>query len=938
MRSLLISAAFALAWGYFVSANAQPQQQIQVREIRVADGAFSRGEPVPNWTDPAAIPAADRSKPVIVRLSETHFLVAPVPAVFVSRAVQVNDASALGEIGQLYIGFIPDYQKLKLHALRLVRGDETIDKTHSVNVRFLQREAGLEQGTYSGIVTAAFLLDDVRVGDTVHLMYSVEGDNPVLAGRYSTFAAWDENVPVKLRRVTLDYPKQRDIQWKFLGDRISATAEPRAGDARGLRRLRFVGTDLAPVEIEAQLPNSYQPYRALQFSEYRGWNEVASWALPLFKPAANPSPEALALLDRLRALPSREARISAALQWVQSEIRYFSISLGESSHRPHAPDTVLQRRYGDCKDKSLLLVWLLQQLGIEAQPALVHSAMKTGPGKLLPTPLAFDHVVVRVDEGRSRFYLDPTRLGQRGKLSRMGQPLDGAEVLIVAPGTDALARIETPNIGELVRSEIEERITLPKLQGEGTVEIRKTYNGVQAEVVRVFLPQLSAPQLHNFALQGFERRYQDAKLLAEPQVADDAERNSITVLVRFTSAKTSFTAPQRWLVPITAANFRGAFPIPQFVKRTLPVGIPTHPYEARYTLEVLWPEDASAMRDPFNDRIENKHFSFVSKGSFRGNRARYEWILRTRTDAIDPGELQKALDEIRKVDNMASGNIFLTRAEVREVIRFSRRSLQDTIRERLQESLERTSKTIAAGRLNGADLADALCTRSEALADLGKTAEAIQDGQEAVRVAPNHPRAFGCRANAFWNAGQFQQAVADYSKALTLGDDQFRTFYRRGHARFYLGKLDEAASDFEKAAASGDGDKVYAELWLAWTLKRMGRELPRELVDRARAEARGAWPRPALAMLAGALSPEDMLREVDRLKGDEREMTLSEGWFYLGQSHLTHNQPTAARDAFAKAREKGVVVYIEHVAAGFELRQMEAAASGASAPVRAAAN
>jgi lipoprotein NlpI/transglutaminase-like putative cysteine protease len=938
MRSLLISAAFVLAGGYVAFANAQPQQQAQVREIRVAEGAFSRGEPVPNWADPAAIPAAERSKPVVVRLAETHFLVAPVPAVFVSRAVQVNDASALGEIGQMYIGFVPDYQKLNLHALRVVRGDETIDKTHNVNLRFLQREAGLEQGTYSGIVTAAFLLDDVRVGDTVHLMYSVEGDNPVLAGRYSTFASWDENVPVKLRRVTLDYPKQRDIQWKMLGDRIPETVDPQAGEARGLRRLRFVGRDLAPVEIEAQLPNSYQPYRALQFSEYRGWNEVASWALPLFKPAANPSPEALALLERLRALPSREARISAALQWVQSEIRYFSVSLGESSHRPHAPDTVLRRRYGDCKDKTLLLVWLLQQLGIEARPVLVHSAMRTGPGKLLPTPLAFDHVIVQVDEGRGRFYLDPTRLGQRGKLSRMGQPWEGSDVLVVAPGTDALARIETPNIGELVRSEIEERVTLAQLQGEGTVEIRRTYNGAQAEALRVYLPQLSPPQLHNFALQGFERRYADAKLVAEPQVTDDVERNSITVVTRLTSAKASFTAPQRWLVPITAANFNGAFPIPQFVKRTLPVGIPTHPYEARYTLEVVWPENASAMRDPFSDRIENKHFSFVSKGSFRGNRARYEWLLRTRTDAIDPGELKDALDEIRKAGNMTSGNIFLARAEMREVIRFTRRSLQDTIRERLQESLERTSKTIAAGRLNGADLAEALCTRSEALADLGKSAEAIQDGHEAVRVAPNHPRALACRANAFWSAGQFQQAVTDYSKALALGDNQFRTFYRRGHSRFYLGKLDEAASDFEKAAAAGDGDKVYAELWLAWTLKRLGRELPSELVDRARAEARGAWPRPALAMMAGALSPQDMLKEVDRLNGDEREMTLSEGWFYVGQNHLTQNQLAAARDAFAKAREKGVVVYIEHAAAGFELRQMESAASGASAPVRGAAN
>ena len=41
------------------------------------------------------------------------------------------------------------------------------------------------------------------------------------------------------------------------------------------------------------------------------------------------------------------------------EIRYYSVSLGESSHRPHTPAEVLRNRYGDCKDKSLLLVTIL---------------------------------------------------------------------------------------------------------------------------------------------------------------------------------------------------------------------------------------------------------------------------------------------------------------------------------------------------------------------------------------------------------------------------------------------------------------------------------------------------------------------------------------------------------------------------------------------------
>jgi lipoprotein NlpI len=915
MRKFLIAAALGLAAGLTVFSSVA--QQPEFREVKVAEGAFSRGDPPPPWVDPLPVPPEERGKPLIVRLADNHYLAGERPAVFVNRAVQVNDAAALGYVGQLPIHFVPEYQRLKLHAMRLLRGGQTIDKTHTVNLRFLQRETGLEQGVYSGVVSAVVLVDDLRVGDTLHVMYTVEGDNPVLGGRYAEFSMWDNAEPIKLRRVTLNYPKDRPIQWKLLGQ-PGAPVEPEVSEAGGLRRLRFVGRDIPAVVLEPQLPESYQAFRVLQFSEYRSWNEVARWALPLFKPSAQLSDEALAVVERVRALPSREARIGAALQWVQSEIRYFSVSLGESSHRPHAPNVVLARRYGDCKDKSLLLISLLHQLGIDAKPVLVSAGSKTTPENVLPTPLAFDHVIVEVNEGGRAFYLDPTRLGQRGRLARMGQPLDGAQVLVVGAETSELTRIATPNITELVRSEIEERITVENLSGEGVIEVRRTYNGAQAEGVRLMLPQLSPAQVEKFAMRGFERRYPDAALLSEPQVSDDAERNSIVVVTRFKSSKASVAAPQRWLVPVTAPNFGGAFPMPEVLRRSLPLGIPTHPYEGRYTLEVLWPKNVSAMRDPYSQRIDNKHFNFASKGSFRGNRAHYEFTLRTRTHWIEPSELQAAYDDIRKVSNLAS-NIFLTRSEVREVIRFTRRSLQDTLRERLQESVERTSKTIAGGGLGGGDLAEALCTRSETYAELGKTAEAIQDGKEAVRVTPNKPDALACRANAFWHAGQFEHAIADYSRALALGHSQFRSFYRRGHARFYLGKLEEAASDFEKAVATGDGDKLYAELWLAWTLKRLGRELPADLVERARGDARGAWPRPALAMLAGALSPEEVLKELERLKGDEREMALTEGWFYIGQNYLTQKQAAAAREAFAKAREKGVIVYIEHVAAGFEL-------------------
>ena len=73
-------------------------------------------------------------------------------------------------------------------------------------------------------------------------------------------------------------------------------------------------------------------------------------------------------------------------------------------------------------------------------------------------------------------------------------------------------------------------------------------------------------------------------------------------------------------------------------------------------------------------------------------------------------------------------------------------------------------------------------------------------------------------------------------------------------------------------------------------------------------------------MLAGAQSEEKMLEVVRRKTGDELDMALAEAWFYVGQHRKIGGQPALAEEAFKLAREKGMTVYIEHVAAGFELR------------------
>ena len=93
---------------------------------------------------------------------------------------------------------------------------------------------------------------------------------------------------------------------------------------------------------------------------------------------------------------------------MQDEVRYFGIEMGSSTVKPGDPSTVFSRRFGDCKDKSLLFVTILRALGIEAYPVLVNSTVRRALADWQPSDGAFDHciAVARCDD--QTYWLDPT--------------------------------------------------------------------------------------------------------------------------------------------------------------------------------------------------------------------------------------------------------------------------------------------------------------------------------------------------------------------------------------------------------------------------------------------------------------------------------------------------------------------------------------------------
>ena len=89
-----------------------------------------------------------------------------------------------------------------------------------------------------------------------------------------------------------------------------------------------------------------------------------------------------------------------------------------------------------------------------------------------------------------------------------------------------------------------------------------------------------------------------------------------------------------------------------------------------------------------------------------------------------------------------------------------------------------------------------------ALFNEGKTEEAIEHYNEAIRIRPIY-QLFGKRGIAYDKLGQYQQAIEDYNVAIRLKPDYAKAYNNRGLAYLKQGKNELGCLDAQKACSMG---------------------------------------------------------------------------------------------------------------------------------------
>jgi len=199
--------------------------------------------------------------------------------------------------------------------------------------------------------------------------------------------------PIASLRVEVDAGGAPGWRWHLEGPAAGLTVAERDGG------VVVTATDLPALEVPELAPvgGAVHPVLRYGWGTDGTWQHVGRWYRDLAASVPRADGEVGAQARALTAgLATPRARLDALALFLQDKVRNVAVLIGDGNYRPSPPAEVLARKWGDCKDKSVLLVDLLAAAGVEAYPALVNKDARRRTDLAFPTPEVFNHAVVAV--------------------------------------------------------------------------------------------------------------------------------------------------------------------------------------------------------------------------------------------------------------------------------------------------------------------------------------------------------------------------------------------------------------------------------------------------------------------------------------------------------------------------------------------------------------
>lgn len=553
-------------------------------------------------------------------------------------AYKLLTSEGVQQMSDITVSFDPKYETLIFHDVILHRSGQRINKLPS-HIKTIQQEESMDRFLYDESFTAIINVHDVRVGDILEYSYTIKGINPVFKGRVMDEFYADMRIPFDRKIFRLIVPNSISIHTKNFNTNIEPAID------RGANEVTYLWTAerSAGLMTDTNVPAWYNPFQRVMISSFKNWQEVSSWGTELYKVSDREKELLKDEADKVLGEGDGEEFVMKAIRFVQDDIRYLGFESGLNGFKPHSPLSVWNQRFGDCKDKSLLLCTILQSRGIEAYPVLVNTVDRGKIAEGLPSAIAFDHCVAQIKLDGKTYNVDPTIGNQGGSLDayyfpvyQMGLPLNTATELTTLIPSGSGRQKET------------QIFKMDSVGGMATMEVHTFYEGRNADAQRSWLANTRRDAVQKSYKDYYADQYPDITMTSDLIINDNREENQLTTIENYrvkTFWEKDAEKEGRTSCTVKARPLQSYFDVSQSLDRSAPYGL-EYPFDKTIEIRIHTPIEWSILEE--KEHVETDYYKYDYSVTYQDSVATIKTAYQTKSDAVPVVALGKFIADHEK--------------------------------------------------------------------------------------------------------------------------------------------------------------------------------------------------------------------------------------------------------------------------------------------------
>ncbi|WEX15908.1 DUF3857 and transglutaminase domain-containing protein [Pseudomonas sp. G11] len=316
----------------------------------------------------------------------------------VERVMRINEERALKPNAQRSVSYNRTLETLNIVEAYTLKPDGRKVVVSADQIKEQQEAVSAEAPMFQDSRVKVVIFPELQVGDRMVMRYQRHRNTPLFPRQFEDLSSPDFYQSEQVRLI-YDMPANMQLHADSRGFNAST---PTTANGRTVYRWDLEKTEKNRVEDGSVAYTDYGQFLAVStFTDYKQFAQAYA-----ARAQVEVTPAMTKLAKELTAnLDTPRSKALVLSDWVRKNIRYVAVYIGAGGVVPHSAQTVLDNRYGDCKDHVALLEALLKAVAIESSPALINSGNAYVLPKV-PTLGLLNHVITYVPS--LDLYLDST--------------------------------------------------------------------------------------------------------------------------------------------------------------------------------------------------------------------------------------------------------------------------------------------------------------------------------------------------------------------------------------------------------------------------------------------------------------------------------------------------------------------------------------------------